>query len=51
YLFRQSLAGSDLIDESDLSQWDKPPPYKYAPPLRTPDEERFTQNLLDVMHG
>lgn len=51
YLFHQSLAGSDLIDESDLSQWDKPPPYQFAPPPRTPDEDRFTQNLLDVMHG
>ncbi|KAG1811365.1 uncharacterized protein BJ212DRAFT_1483612 [Suillus subaureus] len=39
YLFHQSLTGLDLINKSDLSQWDKPPPYKYAPPPQTPDEE------------
>ncbi|OAX32296.1 hypothetical protein K503DRAFT_670867, partial [Rhizopogon vinicolor AM-OR11-026] len=51
YLFHQSLTDSDLVDESDLSQWDNPPPY-HSPPLKdTPDEVRFTQNLLDVVHG
>jgi len=39
------------VDESDLSQWDNPPPY-HSPPLKdTPDEVRFMQNLLDVVHG
>ena len=51
YLFHESLAGSDFIDESDLSQWDNPPPYHSPPPQDTPDEVRFTQNLLDVVHG
>ncbi|KAG2092119.1 uncharacterized protein F5147DRAFT_779740 [Suillus discolor] len=50
YLFRYALAGSRLIDESDLAQWDKPPPYHSLPPPEIPDEEQFTQNLLDVMH-
>lgn len=51
YLFHQSFAGSDLIDESDLTQWDNPPPYHSPPPRDTPDEVQFTQNILDVMHG
>jgi hypothetical protein len=51
YLFHQSLAGSNLIDESDLLQWDKPPPYNFPNPPDSPEEERFTQNLVDVMHG
>jgi hypothetical protein len=51
FLFNQALAGSNLIDESDLSQWDDPPPYSSPPPSDTPDEARFTRNLIDVMHG
>ncbi|KAG2737949.1 hypothetical protein P692DRAFT_20759993, partial [Suillus brevipes Sb2] len=51
YLFRQSCAGSDLIDESDLTQWDQPPPYNYPAPPDSPEEARFTENLVDVMHG
>jgi hypothetical protein len=50
-LFHQALAGSDLIDESDLSQWDKPPPYHSPPPPNNPEEDHFTNNLVDVMHG
>src|SRR5205807_61039 len=50
-LFRQALVGSDLIDESDLSQWDKAPPYNSPPPPNSPEEARFTQNLVAVMHG
>ncbi|KAG1790604.1 uncharacterized protein HD556DRAFT_1445894 [Suillus plorans] len=51
YLFHQSLAGSNLIDESDLLQWDKSPPYDFPDPPDSPEEERFTRNLVDVMHG
>ncbi|KAG2115639.1 hypothetical protein DEU56DRAFT_919353 [Suillus clintonianus] len=51
YLFHQSCAGSDLIDESDLSQWDQPPPYDHPVPPDSPEEARFTENLVDVMHG
>lgn len=51
YLFHQSLAGSDLIDQSDLLQWDKAPPYNHPTPPDSPEEDRFTQNLVDVMHG
>lgn len=51
YLFHQSLAGSNLIDQSDLLQWDKAPPYNSPAPPDSPEEDRFTQNLLDVMHG
>ncbi|KAG1799096.1 hypothetical protein EV424DRAFT_1546126 [Suillus variegatus] len=51
YLFHQSLNGSDLIDDSDLSQWDKAPPYNSVPPPNLPEEQCFTQNLFDVKHG
>jgi hypothetical protein len=51
FLFHQSLHGSDLIDVSDLSQWDKAPPYNSLPPPDSPEEQRFTRNLFDVMHG
>ncbi|KAG0705803.1 hypothetical protein DFH29DRAFT_872764 [Suillus ampliporus] len=51
YLFHRSLNGSDLINVSDLSQWDKAPPYNSLPPPDSPEEQRFTQNLFDVMHG
>ncbi|OJA17487.1 hypothetical protein AZE42_11233 [Rhizopogon vesiculosus] len=37
-LFHQALVGSDLIDESDLSQWDKAPPYNSPPPPNSPEE-------------
>ncbi|KAG2137063.1 hypothetical protein DEU56DRAFT_912834 [Suillus clintonianus] len=49
--FRRSLNGSDLLDVSDLSQWDKAPPYNSLPPPDSPEEQCFTQNLFDVMHG
>jgi hypothetical protein len=51
YLFHQSLTGSDLIDQSDLLQWNKAPPYDLPAPPDSPEEDRFTQNLCDVMHG
>ncbi|KAG0697547.1 hypothetical protein DFH29DRAFT_1003607 [Suillus ampliporus] len=51
HLFHQSLAGSNLIDESDLSQWDKAPPYDLPTPPDSLEEDRFMQNLVDVMHG
>ncbi|KAG1729201.1 uncharacterized protein EDB91DRAFT_1085813 [Suillus paluster] len=51
FLFHQALRGSHLIDESDLPQWDKPPPYTSTPPPDTPAEAQFTRNLVDVMHG
>ncbi|KAG2058670.1 hypothetical protein BDR06DRAFT_968206 [Suillus hirtellus] len=51
HLFHQSLTDPDLIDDSDLSQWDKAPPYKSLPPPDSPEEQRFTQNLFDVLLG
>ncbi|KAG1835703.1 hypothetical protein EV424DRAFT_1531556 [Suillus variegatus] len=51
YLFQQSLSSSNLIDDSDISQWNESPPYDHSPPPDSPEEERFTQNLFDVMHG
>ncbi|KAG2159669.1 uncharacterized protein EDB93DRAFT_1244454 [Suillus bovinus] len=50
-LFYRSLNGSDLIDVSDLSQWDKAPPYNSLPPSDSPEEQCFTQILFDMMHG
>ncbi|KAG2048173.1 hypothetical protein BDR06DRAFT_1013291 [Suillus hirtellus] len=50
-LFHQACSGSELIDESDVLQWEKPPPYDSPPPPNSPDEDRFTRNLADVMHG
>ncbi|KAG2336108.1 hypothetical protein BDR05DRAFT_953594 [Suillus weaverae] len=32
-------------------QCKKPPPYDSPPPPNSPDEDRFTRNLADVMHG
>ncbi|KAG2341307.1 hypothetical protein BDR05DRAFT_414140 [Suillus weaverae] len=51
FLFHQTCSGSELIDESDILQWDKPPPYDSPPPPNSPHEDRFTRNLADVMHG
>ncbi|KAG1851784.1 hypothetical protein C8R48DRAFT_777738 [Suillus tomentosus] len=51
FLFQQAYSGSELIDESDVFQWDKPPPYDSPPPPNSPHEARFTRNLVDVMHG
>ncbi|OAX32651.1 hypothetical protein K503DRAFT_661822, partial [Rhizopogon vinicolor AM-OR11-026] len=51
YLFHEALAGSDLVDESDLPHWDKAPPYDLPIPPNTVEEVQFTQNLLYVMHG
>ncbi|KAF7981245.1 hypothetical protein HWV62_34615 [Athelia sp. TMB] len=51
YLFQQAASDPDAVDESDLPAWDHPPPYTSPPPLATPEETRFTQNLVDVMHG
>ncbi|KAG1810501.1 hypothetical protein EV424DRAFT_1279870, partial [Suillus variegatus] len=46
-----SLAGSNLIDKSDLLQWDKLPSYDFHDQLDSPEEECFTYNLIDVIHG
>ncbi|KAG0700907.1 hypothetical protein DFH29DRAFT_780139, partial [Suillus ampliporus] len=51
HLFHQSLTRSNLIDESDLLQWDKAPPYDLPTPPDSLEEDRFMQNLVDVMHS
>ncbi|KAG2053168.1 hypothetical protein BDR06DRAFT_1054455 [Suillus hirtellus] len=51
-LFHQACSRLELIDESDVLQWEKPPPYDSPPPpSNSPDEDRFTHNLVDVMDG
>ncbi|KAG1746193.1 hypothetical protein EDB19DRAFT_1691048 [Suillus lakei] len=47
FLFLQALSGSPQINESDLPQWDKPPPYDSPIPPDTLDEAQFTRNLVD----
>lgn len=50
-LFNLSVNDADALDESDLPVWDHPPPYTSLPPPATADEDRFTENIVDVMHG
>lgn len=50
-LFHSAACSPDALDESDLPSWDHPPPYKSLPPPATIEEDRFTRNLDDVMHG
>jgi hypothetical protein len=51
-LFLKALASCDNLDESDLDQWDSPPPYPPSvTPTDTPSEMRFTERLIEVMHG
>jgi hypothetical protein len=51
YLFQQASQSADNLDESDLAQWDVDPPYHVPHPLNTPAETRWTQNLVQVVHG
>ena len=50
-LFLEAAQSADALDESDLPQWEEAPPYSYAEPDSTPQEEMFTRNLVDVMLG
>ncbi|KAF7972978.1 hypothetical protein HWV62_16454 [Athelia sp. TMB] len=50
-LFHRAASDPDALDESDLPTWDHPPPYQSPPPSESANEERFTRNLSDVMHG
>ncbi|KAG1860601.1 hypothetical protein C8R48DRAFT_590955, partial [Suillus tomentosus] len=51
YLFQQASQSADNLDESDLAQWDIDPPYHTPRPLDTPAEARWTENLVQVIHG
>ncbi|KIO07199.1 hypothetical protein M404DRAFT_24275 [Pisolithus tinctorius Marx 270] len=48
-LFLEAAESADALDESDLLKWEREPPYTYAEPDPTPEEQRFTCNLVDVM--
>ncbi|KIO04382.1 hypothetical protein M404DRAFT_130349 [Pisolithus tinctorius Marx 270] len=50
-LFLEAARSSDALDESDLPRWEEDPPYMDSEPDSTLQEERFTQNLIDVMLG
>jgi hypothetical protein len=50
-LFKQALASSQNLDESELDQWDYDPPYVVQGPQETPREVRWTGLLQEVMHG
>ena len=50
-LFLEATQSADALDESDLPQWEKEPPYSYVEPDSTPEEEGFTRNLVDVLLG
>ncbi|KAF7977847.1 hypothetical protein HWV62_2603, partial [Athelia sp. TMB] len=47
-LFQSVLHDTDVVDESELAQWDRIPPYHIA-------DQQFSalyiSNLVDVMHG
>jgi hypothetical protein len=52
YLFSQSLASSENLDESELNKWDCDPPYAAEDyPDGSQDEMIFTERLIEVMHG
>lgn len=52
FLFQEALASAENLDESDLAQWDADPPYIASEiPSDTPSEIRFTERLVEVMHG
>ncbi|KAG1837516.1 hypothetical protein DFJ58DRAFT_734329 [Suillus subalutaceus] len=51
YLFHQSLTGSDLIDQSDLLQWNKAPPYDLPAPPDSPEEDRFHAKPLRPIYN
>ncbi|KAG1841834.1 hypothetical protein F4604DRAFT_1939198 [Suillus subluteus] len=50
-LFHHAFQSADNIDKSELPQWDSDPPYTMPHPADTPAEARFTDNLIQVMHG
>jgi hypothetical protein len=51
-LFLEALASCDNLDESELDQWDSPPPYHPSvDPTDTPSEMHYTDRLIEVMHG
>ncbi|KAG2125360.1 uncharacterized protein EDB93DRAFT_1258224 [Suillus bovinus] len=51
YLYRCASQSADNLDESELPQWDINPPYATPHPSDTAAEARFTENLVQVMHG
>ncbi|RDX46215.1 hypothetical protein OH76DRAFT_1485646 [Lentinus brumalis] len=51
-LFDEALTSADALDESDLGVWNLRPPYHTLPAHQENDtERRFTQRLVEVMHG
>ncbi|KIM52699.1 hypothetical protein SCLCIDRAFT_140532, partial [Scleroderma citrinum Foug A] len=50
-LFLEATQSADALDETDLPRWEKEPPYAYAEPDSTTEEETFTCHLVDVMLG
>lgn len=51
YLYHCASQSADNLDESELPQWDINPPYATPHPSDTAAEARFTENLVQVMHG
>jgi len=49
-MFLEAAQSADALDESELPSWEEDPPYN-AESDSTPEEERFTRNLVDVMLG
>ncbi|KAI0694293.1 hypothetical protein C8T65DRAFT_744408 [Cerioporus squamosus] len=51
-LFLKALQCADALDESNLGVWDARPPYNTLPTHMEDDEERrFTNRIVEVMHG
>ncbi|KAG2048876.1 hypothetical protein BDR06DRAFT_863103, partial [Suillus hirtellus] len=51
YLFQQASQSANNLDKSDLVQWDVDPLYHTPQPLDTPVKARWTENLIQVIHG
>ena len=51
-LFYEALQSAEALDESGLGVWEKPPPYcTLTPESETPHENRYTESIVQVMHG
>jgi hypothetical protein len=52
YLFQEALASPENLDESDLWRWEHGPPYVVdSRSTATPSELRYTERLVEVIHG
>jgi hypothetical protein len=48
FFFREALASADNLDESELEQYDKDPPYELQPSRDPHADSIFTQRLTEA---